>query len=146
LARVEWPPNWGQTKARRFIARRLMDEALLDLNFRFRKDLSIPGWIVFSRPLQADWELRFGLGIATLHLSPHLFACKTSLRKELKVWPTLYDPQEYVEVMLHRAAVDFASTYHHFRNNGDFEVSVRAVLFLYKLEHDFIVSTFCANV
>jgi hypothetical protein len=146
LAKAEWPPTSGETKARRFIARRLMDEALPDFNFRFREDLSIPGWIVFSRPLQEDWELRFGVVIGSSQLEAHLFGCKTSLRRELLVWPTLYHKDEYIEVLLHYSAVEFSPTYHNYRNNNDFEVCIRAVLFLYKLEHDFLVSTFCANI
>jgi hypothetical protein len=128
------------------MAKRILSEALVEFGFSFRKDLSIPGWFVFSRLICDGWELRFGVEIASLHLHSHIFVCKTSLRKELLVWPTLYDPSEYVEVLLQRTALEFTRTYHHFKSDYELEVNLRAILFLYKLEHEFLTEVISKNI
>ena len=75
----------------------------------------------------------------------HIFACKNSLRKELLVWPSLYHPSEYVEVMLKRMALKFG-TYHNFKTDEELEINLRAILFLYQLEHDFILACILSNI
>jgi hypothetical protein len=68
------------------------------------------------------------------------------LRKELLVWPTLYDPSEYVEVLLQETALEFPRTYRNFENDYEFEVNLRAILFLYKLEHEFLTEVISKNI
>jgi hypothetical protein len=147
LCQVEWSSSTKhQTKERRAVAKRILGEALGEFGYRPRPDLSIPGWIVHSRPIADQWELRFGIAISSSTLYEHIFACKTSLRKELLVWPTLYDPSEYVEVLLENTALEFGRTYHSFNNSQEFEINLRAILFLYGLEHEFIIRIISENI
>jgi hypothetical protein len=147
LCQIDWSSSTKhQTKERRATAKRILNEALGELGFGARPNLSVPGWIVLSRPIADQWELRFGIAISSSNVYEHIFACKTSLRKELLVWPTLYDPSEYVEVLLQNTALEFGRTYHSFRNSHEFEVDLRAILFLYGLEHDFIIKTITENI
>jgi hypothetical protein len=146
ICQIDWASTAGGTRARRAMAKRILSEALVEFGFSFRKDLSIPGWFVFSRPLRNGWELRFGVEIANHHQKTHIFACKNNLRRELLVWPSLYDPSEYVEILLDNTALEFLRTYNTFENDGELEVNLRAILFLYKLEHEFLTEVISKNI
>jgi hypothetical protein len=146
ICRVKWSSTPNRTSERRSVAKSILGDSLGELGYRLRDDLSIPGWNVFSRPAAKEWELRFGIELQNLHVYTHIFACKNSLHKELLVWPSLYHPSEYVEVLLQDTAVDFGATYRYFKTDQELEINLRAILFLYQLEHDFILACILSNI